>query len=182
MTVSSFQTLPESPEPHGTDCNSSCVPTSDGYGSTERKRLIGEATFVMGQLLNVSDVIVDDDGDIPVRCGDVQVTVCVRSDVPVVQVYSVVLSGLDPPASIYRDLNAMNALSRFIKVLYNDGCVIVCAEVTGEPLADNQLAVVFEAVSLFSQMWASELQGLYGGATAFGRQRPPAATGHAGYL
>jgi hypothetical protein len=137
---------------------------------------------VMKEVLGIEEIILDDDGDIPVRCGDVAVYVRVLDDPPVVRIFSPAVTGLESSAGIHQALNDINAKNAFVKVYSSDDTVIFSAELVAEPAPKEQLAVVFHLVATAAEKWAHELQARYGGRTRFGRALPPRTGLFAGYL
>jgi hypothetical protein len=137
---------------------------------------------VMKWVLGVEEIILDDDGDIPVRHGDVAIYVRVFECPPVVRIFSPAVTGLGSLAGVHQVLNEINAKSPFVKAFSTDDTVVFSAELVADPVAKQQLAVVFNLVATVAEQWAHELQARFGGQTKFGRALPPHMSRFAGYL
>jgi len=145
-------------------------------------QLLQEVKAVMKTILGADEVVVDDDGDIPVRVDGAVVFVRVQQAIPVVSVFSPVIWDMGTPSDIGETLNDINSNIRFARATWDGSCVTLAAEVVGAPLEAGQLEAAFRAVGVLAIEYAPKLQERYGGRVAFGPALPPKHMAVGGYL
>jgi len=145
-------------------------------------QLLQEVKAVMRTIIGADEVVVDEDGDIPVRVDGAMVFVRVHQVVPVVSVFSPVIWDMGIPVDIAETLNDMNATIRFARATWDGSGVTLAAEVVGAPLEAEQLEACFQAVATLAAEYAPKLQERYGGRVAFGPALPPKHVAVGGYL
>ncbi|HTX63150.1 MAG TPA: YbjN domain-containing protein, partial [Acidimicrobiales bacterium] len=137
---------------------------------------------VVRSVLGGADVLVDKDGDIPIRSEASVTYVRVFKDVPVVRVFSPVLWDLGNPSDIAAAVNDINRTTNWVKAIWENGTVVLFSDVVGEPLAESQLAAAINSVVHRADEMGPVLQRKYGGRTAFGAPLPPRHLPIGGYL
>ncbi len=133
-------------------------------------------------VLGVDEVLVDKDGDIPIRSQASVTYVRVFQDVPVVRVFSPVLWDLGSPNDIEVAVNDINRTTNWVKAVWENGSVVLFSDVVGDPLAESQLAAAINSVVHRADEMGPALQQRYGGRTAFGAAVPPRHLPTGGYL
>ncbi len=137
---------------------------------------------VVRSVLGVDEVLVDKDGDIPIRSQASVTYVRVFQDVPVVRVFAQVLWDLGNPSGIEEAVNDINRTTNWVKAVWENGTVVLFSDVVGNPLAESQLAAAINSVVHRADQVGPELQQRYGGRTAFGAPLPPRHLPTGGYL
>jgi hypothetical protein len=143
---------------------------------------------LLEQLIGVDKVRPDDDGDYPVRYNSALYYVRIvdrRPDNPVVQVFAIALAGVEPGGELYEALNGLNVQLNFARAFYVNHQVLIESEIPGDGLSAASFALSAEAVARAADRFGVELQGRFGGHTAFEDEKhpeyePPATS--AGYL
>ncbi len=147
------------------------------------EELLEQVKQAMRPLLGADEVTVDEDGDIPVRYGSVMAYIRVLKDMPVVRIFSPVIYDIGEPADILATINDINKDVLYAKALWDGKAVLLAADVSGAPLAVQQLQRAYEAISQLADEYAHKLQDRYGGRVAFGPSLPAKAEGNLpGYL
>ena len=131
----------------------------------------------MKDLLGVEDLVVWDDGTIPIRAGSagVYVKLAEPSDRPLVHVYSPLLRNIPSSPQLLGKLNEINASSFQARVFWAGDQVLVAIDLLAEALDREELQWAVDLVSGFADHWDTELRSLFGGETAFddAQPRPP---------
>ncbi|HUC14407.1 MAG TPA: YbjN domain-containing protein [Acidimicrobiales bacterium] len=147
------------------------------------EELLEQVKRVMGPLLGTDEIVVDNDGDIPVRSGSVMVYVRVLKNTPVVRVFSPVIYDLGAPPDILDAVNDINNEVLFARAVWDGNGVVLSSDVLGAPLVGAQLTRSYEAVAQLADEYALKLQERYGGRLAFGPALPAKTLEHLpGYL
>ena len=124
--------------------------------------------------LETEEIVVDDDGDRPVRCGDAMVYVRVVPDPGFVSVFSPALIGVTPTPCLMEAVNHFNRAIRVARAVVVDGTIVVSAEFDDHGAAGQATVNTFRAVETLTQACVSELQPRFGGRTPL--EPGPAAT------
>lgn len=148
-------------------------------GHSDRERsfgpedLLAQVKEIVRSVLGVEEVLVDNDGDIPVPSQASLTYVRVFKEAPVVRVFSPVLWGFGAPSDIEATVNDINRTTNWVKAIWENGAVVLFSDVVGDPLAESQLAAAIQSVVQRADEMGPMLQEKYGGRTAFGTPRPP---------
>ena len=138
------------------------------------------ATRVM---LSNDELVYDDEGDLPLRRGDVMLFIRVLDDPLSVLVFSPVLVGVSESLSLFERLNALNANMHFVRFCLTHGGVVVDLEVPGDVFAPALLEAACRTIAEAAETVGADLQHDFGGRLFFGDEEVPAARrGTAGYL
>jgi hypothetical protein len=154
-------------------------PSGAALGPDELRARVKE---VVRSVVGVDDVLVDKDGDIPIRSQASVTYVRVFRDAPVVRVFSPVLWDLGNPSGIEEAVNEINRTTNWVKAVWDNGTVVLFSDVVAHPLAESQLAAAITSVVHRADEMGPELQQRYGGRTAFGAPLPPRHLPIGGYL
>lgn len=154
-------------------------PSAAALGPDELRARVKE---VVRSVLGVDDVLVDKDGDIPIRSRASVTYVRVFRDAPVVRVFSPVLWDLGNPSGIEEAVNEINRTTNWVKAVWDNGTVVLFSDVVAHPLAESQLAAAITSVVHRADEMGPALQQRYGGRTAFGAPLPPRHLPIGGYL
>ncbi len=149
------------------------------FGPEELRAQVKE---VVRSVLGVDDVLVDQDGDIPIRSQASVTYVRVFKEVAVVRVFSPVLWDVGSPSDIEEVVNEINRTTNWVKAIWENGTVVLFSDVVGDPLAESQLAAAINSVVHRADEMGPALQQRYGGRTAFGAPLPPRHLPIGGYL
>lgn len=146
------------------------------------EELLEQVKRVMKPILGVEEIVVDEDGDIPVRYGNVVVYVRVLKDIPLIKIFSPVVFDIGEPADILKTVNQINQDIPYAKATWNGKAIIFDADVIGVPLAASQLEHAYVAIAQLANEYAKALQERYGGRVTFGPSLPAKETHMPGYL
>lgn len=129
---------------------------------------------LMQELLGVPELLVWDDGTIPVRVGSagVYVRVARPKEQAIVHVYSPMLRGVQRTPQLLERLNEINATSFFARTFWADEQVFVAVDLVADALDKEELQVALDVVSGFADHWDTQLKGAFGGETAFEDLKP----------
>ncbi len=130
---------------------------------------------LLERLIGATQVSPDDDGDYPVRyraplyygrlVGDVN---------PVVQVFSVAVSGIAATAALLEELNTINSTIRFARVFWVREQVLIESEMVGEGVEPVDFDNARRAVATITDHYGPLLAERFGGKTAFADEKTEA--------
>ena len=123
--------------------------------------------------LGLSELIRDDDGDIPVRVGSVLMYVrAVAGTPPLVQLFASVLDDVDLTLPLLEALNDVNRRILFGRMLWKHRAVIVAMELTGVGLTPEQVAFACVQLGNLADHLDDELRERFGPPVEDRHQRP----------
>jgi hypothetical protein len=127
---------------------------------------------LLERLTGSEKVVPDADEDYPVRFRGALYYVRLVGDVdPVVQVFSVALSGVPASARLLRDLNQLNTDVRFVRVFWVRDQVLVETELVGASIDPEGFANACRAVATVTDHIGPMLAQRFGGTTAFADEK-----------
>jgi hypothetical protein len=109
----------------------------------------------------------DEDGDIPIRSGSAMVFVHVASDVPLVELFSPLLLGVDGDALALERINRANRSIRFAKLTWTHGRVIANYELWCDPFVPELLLWAVELMMNLADEMDDRLRPELGGRRFF---------------
>ena len=122
----------------------------------------------MQQYLDIDHLHVDDDGDIPVRHGNVVYTVRLAkhgSIEPHVEAYAIVVSDVDADPGLYEALNSINRRLSHSRAFWVDRKVVFAGEVVGVGLELPALACLCDEIAMAAGHEGPKLATTFGGTT-----------------
>jgi hypothetical protein len=125
------------------------------------------------------DLVVDDDGSIPIHRGSARYVVRLLDAQlgPIVQVYSSLLSGVKQSSKLLAKLNEINADIWFGRMFHMEDQVIVAVEMVAETLDKEELAAACDAIGAIADARDTELHDAFGGSMAFADEPAKTADG-----
>ena len=128
------------------------------------------------ELLGVEELLVWDDGTIPIRVGSagVYVKLAQPNDRPLLHVYSPMLRGIERTPSLLEKLNEINAGTFSARVFWADQQVLVAVDLLAETLDKEEVQMAVDLVSGFADHWDTELRAAFGGEMQFEDAKPDA--------
>lgn len=129
--------------------------------------------FAARQMLGSDEIEFDDEGDIPVKRGDVMLFIRVLDDPLSVLVFSPVLVGVDESSALFARLNELNAGVHFIRFCITHGGVVADIELSGPEFRPGLLVAACHAISEMAETTGPELHREFGGRLFFGDEAPP---------
>ncbi len=128
----------------------------------------------MKELLGVDELVVWDDGVIPLRSGSagVYVRLAEPNNRPLVHVYSPLLGGVPQTPGLLQKLNQINATAYQARVFWVEDQVVVAVDLLAEALDKEELKAAVDLVSGFADRWDTELRAGFGGQTTFEEATP----------
>jgi hypothetical protein len=133
----------------------------------------------MKSYLGVDELKTFPDGTIPIRAGSTAVNVRLvegtTEGLPLLQIFSPMLSGVPATAELLTRLNEMNASLSFARAFWVNDQVILAMELLAEELDEEQVAHACSLVTFAADHWDDVLQEDFGGERYF--NDAPAAEG-----
>lgn len=119
-------------------------------------------------ILGSEDLVVDEDGDIPVRSGSALFYVRVLDGDPsLVRVFSTMLTGVKPTKKLFKTLNDINAQIVSGRVFWVDEDIVVVTEIVGSHLDREELEHACRAIGTIADTFDDQIQREHGGEKAF---------------
>jgi hypothetical protein len=133
---------------------------------------------VMKDVLGVDDLLVWDDGTIPVRVGSagVYLNLAQAGERAILHVYSPVLRDVAKTPALLERLNEINASSFTARAFWAGDQVLVAVDLLADALDPEEVRNAFDLVSAFADRYDGELKATFGGQTAFADDGEPANT------
>ena len=127
------------------------------------------------EYLGLDNLIVADNGDIPVRYGSAQYLIrLMDGDPPLMRVFAVLLEEVEDNPDLYKELNTINSniVSARLFYLPADKIVVAATEVPVETLDKEELAHCCWAVGTLAEWADTELHKKFGGKMRFDDDKP----------
>ena len=146
---------------------------------------------MLERLLGLEKVVADSDGDHPVRFKDAlyYVRVAGTSERPVVRIFSVVVSEIDPSGELYELINEINAQLQFCRCFWVRGQVLIEDEHLGLTIRPDDFNAIVSEVARAADYFGPVIHAAHGGRLAFEEAKgedaetpPPAADSPGLYL
>ena len=134
--------------------------------------LMDQVKAVFKVLLNLNEVQLDPDGDIPLHSDSAFVYIRVQKQAPIVSVFAPLVWNIGEPDDIETTVNQLNLGNFWLRVYWNGTGVVAQSDVVGNPLSADQLRMAFVAVADLVEQQAKQLQQRYGGSISTGPPLP----------
>jgi hypothetical protein len=134
----------------------------------ERHRPSVEKTIA--DIFGPGAVLRDGDGDYPLPVGNVRAYLRLADGPPRIQVFAVVLDGVEMTEELGRELNDLNAAIAFVKVFLTEGQVLVESELGPDRFGSDELAAVCRGIERVASETAPLLASMFGGVPASSRR------------
>jgi hypothetical protein len=118
------------------------------------------------EAFELSELVVDDDGDLPFPCGTALFYVSVVRDGRFVRVWSRVVGGIEPKKAVLREVNDANAGLTLARVHASVSAVWVEGLLPLEPLRARDLAALCFEVGTTADQLGQMLAAVHGGSVA----------------
>ncbi len=124
---------------------------------------------LLKEFCETQNLVVDGDGDVPIRKGSTMywVSLFEIEDEAQVKVWSFMARDVPETDALYRHLNEVNSTIRYGRVYYEDGDVIVSTELLAEDLDPRELQNACECVGTISDAHDDALVARFGGRVSF---------------
>jgi hypothetical protein len=123
---------------------------------------------LLREAFTLDELIRDDDGDYPFRYGSAAYFVRVLDrDPPLVRVFAIAVTGVSGSASLYEELNDLNASLSVVRVSHAVESVFVEVDLFGDALEREQLLYACLTVGQVADHVGPLLAATFGGTTAF---------------
>ena len=116
--------------------------------------------------LKLDEVVVWDDGTIPISAGSTVVRVVLLEgpfDHAMVRFWAPVLQGIEATPELLTKLNELNTRMSFLRSFFTEGQAIVAMELLAETLDNEQIAFAIRIVSAQADFLDGELSKTFGG-------------------
>ena len=137
---------------------------------------------MLERLISAQQVSPDDDGDYPVRYRNALCCVRLVGDKdPVVQVFSLAVSGNTSTPELFEELNSVNSSIKFARIFWVREQVLIKTELVGEGVQPADFDNACGAVATITDHYGPLLAERFGGRTAFADEKtetdePPASS------
>jgi hypothetical protein len=142
----------------------------------DAEELAEQVALVVSEVIAGDEIVYDSDGDIPIRFGTAQVYVRASKDQPVVDVFSILLGGVQPTPALLDAVNDLNRQYPYTTALYEENVLLLRRSVPGSPFVASHLLEAIAVVGRLSDEIDEPLQAKLGGVTAHGPAAEPAET------
>ncbi len=133
-----------------------------------RESVVAHVEKILKAYLETEDLVVDEEGDVPIRRGSALYHVRVGQQEPYrVEVVSSVLSEVEESYDLLRALNEINAGFYGIQAYYRKGRVIFSSDMLAETLQAEELERACALISGCADKYDDELQAKFGGKKTF---------------
>ena len=124
---------------------------------------------LLREFCETEHLVVDGDGDVPIRKGSTMywVSLFEIEEEAQVRVWSFMARDVPDTDGLYRHLNAVNRAIRYGRVYYEDGDVIVSTELLAEDLDPRELQNACESIGSISDAYDDDLVARFGGRVFF---------------
>ncbi len=124
---------------------------------------------LLKEFCETQNLVVDGDGDVPIRKGSTMywVSLFEIDDEAQVKVWSFMARDVPETAALYRHLNEVHRGIHYGRVYYEDGDVIVSTELLAEDLDPRELQNACECVGTISDAHDDALVARFGGRVSF---------------
>jgi hypothetical protein len=113
-------------------------------------------------LLKTDDLVVDDDGDVPLSWGNATIYVRILEDVPVVRCISVAATDVTPSTALRDAVNELNRAHPLVRAHWTDDAVILTADVYASPFVPDHLVNVLHTLAEIADETSDELSARFG--------------------
>jgi len=146
---------------------------SDSDAPIEATAAVREALeAVLKDLLETDEIDYDDDGDVPVRCGNALVYVRVQSDSPIVTAFAPLVFDIPHSTEALEAVNDLNQQIRFVRAAWEGQAVTLSADVPAVPFPTEVVVEAINAVGSLADRFIGQLQERLGGNVIFGDSIP----------
>ncbi len=132
-----------------------------------REELFQAVADALRSHTDLDEVVVDEDGDVPLRYGGALIFLRVADDAPYVELFSPVLTGVEPSLELYQALNELTGHQRQVGFYYAGGIVYAALDLVADPFVPDHLTAALAVLGRLCDDTAHELKQRFGGATAF---------------
>lgn len=124
---------------------------------------------LLKEFCETQDLVVDGDGDVPIRKGSTMywVSLFEIEDEAQVKVWAFMARDVPETDALYRHLNDVNRSIHYGRVYYEDGDVVVSTELLAEDLDPRELQNACECVGTISDAHDDALVARFGGRMSF---------------
>jgi len=129
---------------------------------------------LLREFCETEHLVVDGDGDVPIRKGSTMywVSLFEIDEEAQVRVWSFMARDVPENDGLYRHLNAVNRTIRYGRVYYENGDVIVSYELLAEDLDPRELQNACECIGGISDEYDDALVATFGGSVFFPDDQP----------
>jgi hypothetical protein len=122
----------------------------------------------MKEVLGLDNLIVDSDGDIPVRWGSAQFYVRVLDgDTPLVRIFTPVVRNVKKTCKLLEMVNDMNCKNVMITVQWIDDQVLATTELRAESMDKDSLEFACNNMGAMADTWDDQVKAAFGGDTFY---------------
>ncbi|MFY1650418.1 T3SS (YopN, CesT) and YbjN peptide-binding chaperone 1 [Solwaraspora sp. WMMB762] len=160
-------------QPIDRPADSAVVGTAAGAVSAGDK-LTGQVKLVVAELLKttVDQLLLDSDGDIGIRAGSAMILVRAQEDPPLVEVFSPLLTGVQPSETLLRRLTDLTVTMPVGRIYCTGDTVWASIPVLGVDFQPTHLLLAIRAMLRLADDLDDRLQQEFGGSRAAGPESP----------
>lgn len=147
-------------------------PPDDSLDDTAELREQVRTVVAAMQRTTPDQLAADADGDIGIRAGTAMVFVKVRDDPPLVDVFSPVLTEVEPSEKLYQRLSELTNRMPVGRLYYASGTVWASVPVFGRSFQAGHLVLAVQVMTGLADELDDRLHGEFGGRRFFGEDDP----------
>jgi hypothetical protein len=132
-----------------------------------REELFQAVVDALRSHTDLDDVVVDEDGDIPLRYRGALIFLRVADDAPYVELFSPVLTGVEPSLELHQALNELTGHHRQVRFFVTGGIVYAALDLVADPFVPDHLTASLAVLGRLCDEVAHDLKQRFEGSTPF---------------
>jgi hypothetical protein len=133
------------------------------------EELFAALQTTVGLLLDVDDVQVDDDGDIPIMVGSTVMFLRVATDAPTIKIFAQILTEVRWSTALLEAVNEINRNYPFVRAWWDTDRVMLCADVMASPYVEQHVIAALQGFGQIADEIDDDLQRRFGGRVFLGQ-------------
>jgi hypothetical protein len=123
----------------------------------------------VGLLLDVDDVQVDDDGDIPIMVGSTVMFLRVATDAPAIKIFAQILTDVRWSTALLEAVNEINRDYPFVRAWWDTDRVLLCTDLMAFPYVEQHVIAALQSFGQIADEIDDDLQRRFGGRVFLGQ-------------
>jgi hypothetical protein len=132
-----------------------------------RDELFLAVSEAIQEVVDPDGIVVDEDGDIPLRMGSALIFLRVADDAPYIELFSPLVKGVEPSLDLFAALNEISRHNRQVAAFIAGDSVFASLELIADPFVPAHLNAALAVLGNLCEEAASELQQRFGGRRPF---------------
>jgi hypothetical protein len=128
-----------------------------------REELFDAVTEALQEYVDPAGIVVDEDGDIPLRMGKALIFLRVADDAPYVELFSPLVEGVESSPELYAAVNEIASRNRQVKAFLSGETVFAAIDLVADPFVPDHLSGALAVLGRLCEDVAPELLQRFGG-------------------